>query len=386
MAIRIIQRSRDDYFYLNFPAAAGDVYVSSDRIVVTPWLLEGVRLADLRTASLRLRRRYEWGGGSPQWATEDGGATFDVFDASPGEYWGFDDDLPLSLEGELLAGRDGVRVRVEVLIDPAVDEGRILTLANSAAARMRGRIRSLERLWENTTRVGWAIDADLRRRDALATDLLRFGEIVAATVSQFSGNVDPEAVINVIEAGFPAALIGLAESEWLEAKSKPWNLDAEYGKLELAKDVASLANASGGIIVLGATTHKVEGEETITRVDGIAPDSFSPHRARMVIDARVYPSVVGLAVRRAAISGSKLAVVYVHVPRQHPTTYPFLVHGAIVGARAEGSFISLVRRRGDQTLSTRPEELHLWLSAGRRLLSEGRLDLPRPTPADGNKG
>lgn len=341
----------------------------------------GVTLADLRTAALRLRHRYEWRVGSPQWATEDDGATFDVFDGSPAEYWDLDDDVPLPVEAELLMGRDGVRVRVEVLVDPAVDDGRIVTLANSAATRMRGRIRGIERLWENATGVGWAIEGELRRRNALATDLLRFGAILGATVSEFSGSVAPEAVVNVIEAGFPAALIGLAESEWFEAKSEPWNLDAEYGKVELAQDVASLANASGGIIVLGATTRKVEGEETITRVDGISPDRFSPHRARMVIDARLYPPVDGLAVRRVDINGSNLAVGYVHVPRQQSTTYPFLVHGAVVGARVEGSFISIVKRRGDQTLSTRAEELHLWLSAGRRLLSEGRLDPPRPAPA-----
>lgn len=72
MTIRIIQRSRDDYFYLTFPAATGDVYVSSDRIVVTKWLLDGIRLSEMRSAALRLRHRYDQDAGSAQWAGSRG--------------------------------------------------------------------------------------------------------------------------------------------------------------------------------------------------------------------------------------------------------------------------------------------------------------------------
>jgi hypothetical protein len=339
MTIGILQRSRDDYFYLNFPAATGDVYVSSDRIVVTPWLLEGLRLSELRAAALRLRHRYDEDAGWAQWATDDDGAMFDVFDASPAEYWDLDEDVPLPLDAELLAGRSGVRIRVIAMADASVDDERIEALATTAASRMRGRVRSIERLWENTTGVGWAIEGELCRRSALATELLRFGAIIAATVSELSGSVAPDAVINVIEAGFPDALVGLAESEWLEAKSQPWNLDAEYGKVELAQDVASLANASGGVIVLGARTHKVDGEETITHVDGIDPVRFSPHRARMVIDARVYPPVIGLAVRRAAITGSHLAVGYImfHDRTRPRTRFLFMGQSSVPESRVPSS-------------------------------------------------
>ncbi|HEY4266850.1 MAG TPA: hypothetical protein VGM94_01540 [Galbitalea sp.] len=382
MTIQIVHRSPDDYFYLNFPAAPGDVYASSDRIVVTSWLLEGIRLAELRSVALRLRHRYDQYGGSAQWATDDEGATFDVFDGEPAEYWDLDDDVPLALDAEILAGQRGVRVRVVAITQPTVEQERVALLANTGAARMRGRIRGIERLWDNSTRVGWAIEAELRRRDALVTDLLRFGLTIGETVGELSGSIAPDAAINVIEAGYPEALIGLAENEWLEAKSQPWNLDADYGKIELAQDVASLANAAGGLIVLGARTRKVDGEEAIYTVDGIASERFSPYRVRSVIDARVYPPVAGLHVRRAAIAGSSHVIGYVSVPRQDPASYPFLVHGAIVGARVEGSFLSIVRRRGDQTLSTRFEEVHHWLRAGRRLLSEGRLDPPLADPAN----
>lgn len=50
------------------------------------------------------------------------------------------------------------------------------------------------------------------------------------------------------------ALIGLPESEWLEAKPSPYVLDTTKQKLELAKDVSALANAVGGVLVLGFDT------------------------------------------------------------------------------------------------------------------------------------
>jgi hypothetical protein len=37
----------------------------------------------------------------------------------------------------------------------------------------------------------------------------------------------------------------------------------------------------------------------------------------------------------------------------------------------EGSFITIVRTRGDQSIAVRAEEIHAWLSAGRSLLRGG---------------
>lgn len=384
MAIRVIHRSHDDYFYLRFPTSTREVYVSAERIVVTPWLLDGIRLSELRTAAMRLFRRYNDHSASPGWATDDDGAVFQVCEYSPEVFWDLDDDLPVFVDADILAGRGGARVRVVAVVDAAATEDRIMTLAVTAAARMHARVRGVEREWENASGVAWAIEAEFRRRDALATSLLSLGAAIATTVNELARSMDPEAVVNVIEAGYPSGLIGAKESEWLEAKSEPWDLDTDFGKIELAQDVARLANATGGVIVIGATTRKVDGEETVTRVGGIRPDHFSSHRAKMTIDARVFPPVDGLTVRRVAIKGSSHAIGYVRVPAQDSAVQPFLVHGSIVGRKVEGAFISIVKRRGDQSLSVRAEELHLWLTAGRRLAREGRLGRRRP-PSRGAK-
>jgi hypothetical protein len=47
------------------------------------------------------------------------------------------------------------------------------------------------------------------------------------------------------------------EGTWLEGKSKPYLLSEEPQKWELAKDVASFANAeAGGLIVIGVRTER----------------------------------------------------------------------------------------------------------------------------------
>ena len=374
MTIQIVQESRDDYFYLRFPSSKQDVYVSSDRIVVGPWHLEAVRLAELRTAAMRLRRRYEANHSYMGWASDDEGATFQVFAGVPEDYLDLHDDLPAFADADLIAGKTGVRVRVLAPVKPGTSEEQVRRLANAAAGARAGRVRSAAVEWENYSGDTWAIEAELRRRDALASALFALGRSIATAVSELTGEADADGVVNVIEAGHPAGLIGLAENDWLEAKSQPWNMETDLGKVELAQDVARLANGGGGVIVVGAGTRKEDGKETIARVDGVRSDLFRPHRIRMTVDARVYPPVEGIKVGRAEIRESSLSVGYIQVPPQDPGRLPFVVHGAIVGRRVEGSFISIVRRRGDQSISVRAEEMHAWLSAGRRLLRRSATD------------
>lgn len=368
MTVRIIQENPDDYFYLRFPGSRQDVYVSSDRIVVGPWHLEGIRLTDLRTVAMRLHRRYEADTQYAGWASDDEGATFQVFAGVPEEYLDLHDDLPVFANADVVAGRTGVRVRVLAEANSGVAEQQVRRLAETAASAMGARIRSVAVEWENASGDTWAIEAEFRRRDAFANALVDVGAAISTAVSELAGGADADGVVNVIEAGYPGGLIGLVEGDWLEAKSQPWNLDADFGKIELAQDVARLANAAGGVIVIGAATRKDDGKETIARADGIRPDLFRPHRVRMTLDARVYPSIEGIRVGRAVIKESQLAIGYVRVPRQDPGDLPFIVHGAIVGRRVEGSFITIVRRRGDQSIAVRAEEMHAWLSAGRKLL------------------
>jgi hypothetical protein len=65
-----------------------------------------------------------------------------------------------------------------------------------------------------------------------------------------------QAVLGALEEKRFDSLIGLPECEWLEAKLSPYILDSLQQKCELAKDVTALANAAGGLIVIGFDTER----------------------------------------------------------------------------------------------------------------------------------
>ena len=59
---------------------------------------------------------------------------------------------------------------------------------------------------------------------------------------------------DILTRGAFDELTGALENEFFEAKSEPWDLSSERGKFDLAKDVSSLANGRGGLILVGAST------------------------------------------------------------------------------------------------------------------------------------
>jgi hypothetical protein len=67
----------------------------------------------------------------------------------------------------------------------------------------------------------------------------------------------------------------------------------------------------------------------------------------------------------AGRAGHLLAIL---VPAQPEESKPVLVHGAIVGDKTEGAFISIVQRRGEHPITITAQSIHATLAAGRALL------------------
>lgn len=67
---------------------------------------------------------------------------------------------------------------------------------------------------------------------------------------------DADEVREALRVGRPERLIGTRECAWLDAKGQLYQLDQPRPAAELAKDVAALANMSGGVIVIGLRTRK----------------------------------------------------------------------------------------------------------------------------------
>ena len=68
-------------------------------------------------------------------------------------------------------------------------------------------------------------------------------------------NDSTELVVALAE-GRPQDVLGTPEAGWVDFKESPYVLDADKGRWELAKDVAAMANAGGGLIVIGIATSR----------------------------------------------------------------------------------------------------------------------------------
>jgi hypothetical protein len=210
--------------------------------------------------------------------------------------------------------------------------------------------------------------------------LLAAGRAVQAMLEALKdGPLEASTARNLLQAGLPDLLLGLPESDWLEVKSRPYGISAEGDagtkqKIELAQDVARFANGSSdALLVIGFEETKGGRPAKLGRVRPIPLKHLDAERYRAVIDDRVVPPIEGLVVEHVAL-GNEEGLLIIEVPRQPPELQPFLVHGAIVGDKAEGAFISIVRRRGEGSIPTSAKQIHAYIVAGRAYLRADDLD------------
>lgn len=161
-------------------------------------------------------------------------------------------------------------------------------------------------------------------------------------------------------------LLGQQETEWIDFKREGY-AKTDRGKLELAKDVASFANAGGGILVLGVATTKAGDAETASAVTPCARGSISAQSYRALVGRRIHPPPERIEI--FSISAEPHGDVWVvSVPPQPEEFKPFLVHGAVIGGKVSDAYYSIVTRRDDGAVPTDPQAVHALLSAGRAAL------------------
>jgi hypothetical protein len=179
-------------------------------------------------------------------------------------------------------------------------------------------------------------------------------------------NVD--GVYRLVKAGMPDALIGLAESAWLEVKSQAYDLPSFAAEIELAQDVARFANGDqSGLLALGFRTERRDGSDRIVKLALLDIPGKTVAQYKAVIERRIYPPIEGIILDLVRMQSGR-AVLVIVVPKQPEAAKPFLVTGAIVDGRNEGAFISIVRRRGEESIAVTAAEIHAMLSAGRNVL------------------
>lgn len=126
-------------------------------------------------------------------------------------------------------------------------------------------------------------------------DLIALGDDVRALLNAVrSGRADKDVALNLVLGSHAVTLVGQHESQWLDAKAEPWQLASAAGKAEMAKDLSSLANAQGGLIIIPARTTKTSGRERIEEIRDLPVDIVDIKQTRDVLEHWVFPPLPDL--------------------------------------------------------------------------------------------
>jgi len=138
-----------------------------------------------------------------------------------------------------------------------------------------------------------------------------------------------EDIQQILESGEFDSLIGTQEDDTLECKAEPYQLDGSHAKLELAKDVSALANARGGIILIGVRTERDPSHPAGDQVTEIRPfvDALvNPDQCCDILKKWIYPPLQGPAIRwHGSRKEAEKGIVSIHVPEQPKSNWPFLI-------------------------------------------------------------
>lgn len=129
------------------------------------------------------------------------------------------------------------------------------------------------------------------------------------------------------EANFES-LIGEFENDWLECKRQPYAIDKDEQKLELAKDVSSLANADGGLLLIGLSTVKnpVHGMDQIDRVRPFPIRMLDPNRYIQILTDWLWPPIDNLEINVFPLStDNSKGVAVIEVPSVSGPDRPVIV-------------------------------------------------------------
>jgi hypothetical protein len=181
-------------------------------------------------------------------------------------------------------------------------------------------------------------------------------------------------VIAILASGDFDALVGEFESDWLECKSQPYGLNSDEQKLELAKDVSGLANASGGIILIGFATkvNPVHGDDQIDKVRVMSHELINPDQYRQSISSWLYPPLedVEVTVFPSSQDDSK-SVAAIIVPSANDLFRPIMVRRTLLGSqRRVELFFGYFERKQTRVVHYSVERLHTLLRDGRSLSSD----------------
>ena len=166
-----------------------------------------------------------------------------------------------------------------------------------------------------------------------------------------------------LRAGKPDLLVGTREGAWLDAKGEPYQLNEPKWAAELGKDVAALANAGGGLIVIGLRTRRESGSDVIDEVRPVPAKLIDRDRYRKLVRERIFPFIKDFAIWWVPVDEER-GILILDVPDQASRDKPFVVSGSTAQLVKGASTVAVPLRDDDGTHWLSGQELQ-------RLLTEG---------------
>jgi len=174
-----------------------------------------------------------------------------------------------------------------------------------------------------------------------------------------------------LAAGDFQVLAGLLEDDVLEAKSGKYDTATDAGKAELAKDVSSFANRSGGLIVVGARTGD---DSTISsrRIESVSPfpvELIDPADYFNILRDWIFPQVENLEINwHASQTDRSNGLLSIFIPPQPEILKPFLLKkdvDPVSNVRRKEIMFGFVERNSHNSKPTTIDQIHRMMRLGR---------------------
>lgn len=291
----------------------------------------------------------------------------------------FDEDYvpvePVSFE-VVPDGRFAVRVQIDLPpdVDPFEEMPAVSAAVRPYLDRCRASILEEEPVYPFAAE-SLLLSAPTRGKTML--DLFMFGEGVYLLASALlTRSPDRTTLRDLILADHADVVIGQRENEWFDAKTDHYLYGrGEEGKVKLARAVAQFCNGEeGGMVVVGMKTTKAPGRigEEVAKLTPVPITGSTVRQYRDALEKHLFPFPEGLTIDAVPATGTVgRGYVLISLPPQPEEMKPYLVHGAFVHGKVEGSYFTIVRRSGEDGLPVHAAQVHNMLVTGRALLRHG---------------
>lgn len=346
--LRARHRSDNDYLEI---VGRETIRFTGDGFIANRDLIDNVGMTSLRRAF----EHFEYSYGNPHSLRISSVAQSEI-----------DDESQID-ETSLVWENKGFSVDFQLFEEEAVDVSLVESLSRGA---LTPDSETFLEAWSDAYSWGEVVTVRLRlpiARKSVGQVIHRAEEVATIVQHGLNGGRDSLAIPSLVRSGHSRLLIGKYEDEWFDAKSVAYDISTAEDQYELSKDVASFANGSGGLILLGAKTKRTPLGERISKINECDLAHVSVRGYLRVLERRIYPLPEGLKVERVPVTSPGQGLVLIGIPEQDPDSKPFLVSGVKNGSKIREFGITIPTRVGDDTDAPRIDNLHLTLKAGMAL-------------------